>query len=173
MSQQDEFVIWNRTGQVVARMVIPGLTLPEGARLVYEREPVLTPARPESDSGMTATVRKDGNEKTVIWCTHRFIGMHSWPNATPERAYLASPHRHLFHVKVEVDVEHDDREIEFHDLLDVVMNHCRVYESAGAMSCEMMARELQRAVLNRWAGRMVAAEISEDGEFGARVLPSG
>jgi hypothetical protein len=43
-------------------------------------------------------------------------GVHCWPQAPERRAYLRSLHRHLFFVEVSTAVEHDDREIEFHDL---------------------------------------------------------
>lgn len=105
----------------------------------------------------------------TIWATHRFVGWHSWPEAPNKRAYLASPHRHLFLVRVEVNVLHDDREIEFHDLGDAVAEGCAPYVRAGARSCETMARELRLFLLELWPGRDFCVEVSEDGEFGAKV----
>jgi hypothetical protein len=53
---------------------------------------------------------------------------HRWADAAGERAYLAERYRHLFHFRVELDVGHDDREVEFHDRLDA----CREITPAGA-----------------------------------------
>lgn len=104
----------------------------------------------------------------TLWATHRFVGFHAWPGASEERRYLADRHRHLFHARVEISVDHDDREIEFHDLFDVLVSACTVFAEAGAASCEQMASYVREVVDRRWPHRVVSAEISEDGEFGAR-----
>lgn len=48
--------------------------------------------------------------------------MHQWPDAHVRRAYLASPHMHTFHITGEAPVQHNDRDIEFHDLRDELRN---------------------------------------------------
>lgn len=106
--------------------------------------------------------------KTAVWVTHRFVAFHRWPNAPRGREYLAMPHRHLFHVRCEVEVLHDDRDIEFHDLLDVVIGACPE-ENIGATSCEQAANWIASHVRQRWPGRSIICEVSEDGECGARV----
>lgn len=107
---------------------------------------------------------------TVTW---NQLGYHCWPEAgdmLPDRAYLASKHRHQFHYEVTIPVEHNDREIEFHDLLDF----CRYVapeEGAdlGRMSCEDMAVKVGEAVLIRHPGRSVTVTVWEDKEVGATV----
>src|SRR6516162_3307484 len=75
-------------------------------------------------------------------------GFHAWPDAPHHRAYLRFSHRHMFHIEVRCEVTHDDREIEYHDLMDLTRGF--VAESAettetcsfGSMSCEQIARRL-------------------------------
>jgi hypothetical protein len=101
-----------------------------------------------------------------VWVTHRFAGYHQWPDAPVERAYLRNRHRHLFHVKVTVSVAHDNRDVEFHDLLDSVAAACDFLEQPLG-SCEMIAAALAKNVQAAWPGRRVSVEVSEDGECGA------
>ena len=58
-----------------------------------------------------------------IWVTFRKEGIHCYPAAATDPAlntageydvsFLASPHRHVFHFRVSIDVFHNDRDIEF------------------------------------------------------------
>src|SRR5271154_4210242 len=48
-----------------------------------------------------------------VYCTTRFIGFHCWPDAPESVMYLRDLHRHEFHVKVIVKVNHNDRDVEF------------------------------------------------------------
>ncbi len=99
-------------------------------------------------------------------------GWHNWPGAPAHRAYLAHRHRHLFHVTARCLAEHDEREIEFHDLQDRVRGLLRVMGSSegqfGGMSCEAIARQVAEA-LARGYGRPFSVEVNEDGECGATV----
>ena len=112
-----------------------------------------------------------------VYVTHRFVGWHSWPDAPPERAYLSDHHRHLFHVRAEIESGHADRAIEFHDLLAVVQNACGNLgvesryggRDLASLSCEMIADLIMRAVRANWQGSYVSIDVSEDGENGARV----
>lgn len=106
---------------------------------------------------------------STAWVTSQFEGWHAWPDATEYRAYLASSHRHLFKVLVEIEVLHDDREIEFHDLLDFVRS-ILPGPDLGARSCEMMAKSIGQAILFQYPGRDLVVSVSEDGEVGARAF---
>lgn len=97
-------------------------------------------------------------------------GWHRWPGARPRRDYLKARHRHLFHVRVRMEVEGKDREVEFHDLLD----EAKAAFGAGhfgSKSCECMAEELIRHFEDQphYKGRAMVASVSEDGECGALV----
>lgn len=95
-------------------------------------------------------------------------GFHHWPEPTEERAYLGQRHRHLFHVEVRMHVEHDNREVEFHDLLDLARSLFPGGE-LGGRSCEMMARHLGKQIARHY-GRAIEVIVSEDGEVGASVF---
>jgi hypothetical protein len=56
----------------------------------------------------------------TVWTTFTAPGFHRWPGASGQRSYLADLHRHLFHITVHVGVTHTDRDVEFHDLQDLV-----------------------------------------------------
>lgn len=111
--------------------------------------------------------------KTSIWITTQFEGIHQYPAAKdlPGVEFLANEHRHTFHVRVQVQVFHDDREIEFilfkrwidSLFMDSVV-HC------NNSSCEMIARELVIQLQNRHGThREIQVDVSEDGENGAVV----
>lgn len=106
---------------------------------------------------------------TRIFVTWTAAGYHSWPDS-PDRAYLRDTHRHLFNFRVELDVKHADREVEFHDVLDLCRNLTPADKDYGEASCEQIASwiasEVERVV---GAGRHVVVQVSEDGECGTLV----
>lgn len=95
-------------------------------------------------------------------------GWHYWADAPSERAYLGFSHRHLFHVEVSVAVTGDNREIEFHDLLDFCKANFPEGDYGG-QSCEMLARGLGEQITLQFPKRSVTVAVFEDGEVGARV----
>ena len=102
-----------------------------------------------------------------IWVRFAVAGYHQWPEAPNHRSYLAMRHRHLFHVEARCQVDHDDREVEFHDLLDQARadfpgGHL------GRQSCEDMARDLATKLAAHYR-RPFEVSVSEDGEVGAVV----
>lgn len=97
-------------------------------------------------------------------------GWHRWPAAPESRAYLREQHRHLFHVAVSMEVDHNERQVEFHDLLDVVRPAFGEGDF-GAASCETLAS----ALIERLHGiygrtRRISVHVSEDDECGATVF---
>lgn len=109
---------------------------------------------------------------TEIWVRFTVPGFHLWPAAPAPRNYLGHRHRHLFGFEVGLGVEQDDREIEFHDLLDAAREDvARLWPGGefGPRSCEAIARGLAEQIRQRWPGRLTAVSVSEDGECGARV----
>jgi hypothetical protein len=111
----------------------------------------------------------------TIWVKWRDSGFHYWPGVRDHREdqlYLSVRHRHVFHFLAMVNVEGDDREVEFHDLLA----HCRAYteerrdgESWGGASCEAIASQLIDHIEAKWPGRQPRVTVSEDGECGATI----
>lgn len=104
--------------------------------------------------------------KTRVFCRTRFEGFHRWPEAPEEVGFLRSLHRHEFHVEVTVDVDHDDRDVEFILLkrqTDQAIERLKHTNDTKSWSCERWAQRLLHK-LN--ASRVV---VSEDGENGAVV----
>lgn len=104
--------------------------------------------------------------RTSVYCTFQFEGFHKWPDAPDAVAFLRDRHRHMFHVRVEMTVTHDDRDIEFILLKkkaeQLVQGLLQSVETIN-WSCEKWARELLIALI---ANRV---EVNEDGENGAVV----
>lgn len=101
-----------------------------------------------------------------VWATTTFEGFHRWPEAPEAVGYLRSRHRHRFHVRAEVEVTHEGRAVEFHQLahrleaqVGTVMREC----DTETWSCERWAMTLLARL------DLVRCEVSEDGEHGATV----
>jgi hypothetical protein len=112
--------------------------------------------------------------KTNVIVKLQVDGLHCWPAAKdlfPEVAFLSDLHRHMFHITLKKAVYHDDRDIEFimfkRDVIEYL--HDKYYNTSdrshvfGAMSCEMIAREL----LEHFECTYVS--VFEDDENGAEV----
>lgn len=115
---------------------------------------------------------------TTITVKTSFEGIHCYPEAPVEVAYLREPHRHIFGVCVEVEVFDDDREIEFimlkHRIDEYIFKQCggRSVWYMGRMSCEQVAKGIVRMLfesLSNPTNRYIAVTIDEDGENGATV----
>lgn len=117
-----------------------------------------------------------------IWVTFRKEGIHCYPAAATDPALctageydvslLASPHRHMFHFRVSIDVFHNDRDIEFIQF----KRWCEsLYSGSSSVleldwkSCEMIADDLYLQIAGRYPGRAVTIEVSEDGENGCSI----
>jgi len=97
-----------------------------------------------------------------------FEGIHFWSEAPKEVFFLRSPHRHIFHVTIQIEVFHDDRELEF------IMVKRRIKDflpkkELGQMSCEMIAMDLISKIKIQYGQRHIIIEVSEDGENGAII----
>lgn len=108
--------------------------------------------------------------KSEVYCAVDIEGIHNWENCPhKEVAYLKDPHRHLFKIKCYIDVEHNDRDVEFiimkHQISDYFKKNYwdefRKIHIFGSMSCEMIAAELIEEF------DLSKCEVSEDGENGA------
>lgn len=115
--------------------------------------------------------------KRVI-VTFREAGLHKWSGAPENVIYLKYVHRHLFHWRVEVGVEHSDRQVEFHTLLEAAQQCAKEMEAKTGWapngkdpvnwSCEQRAEKLIKD-LTELNYAVLAVECWEDGECGARV----
>jgi hypothetical protein len=124
-----------------------------------------------------------------IWVTFRKEGIHKYPAAATDPAlctageydvsFLASPHRHIFHFRVWIDVFHNDRDIEFIQfkrwLESLYSGNTSNNNNQGSIleldwkSCEMIADDLYLQIAGRYPGRAVWIDVAEDGENGCLI----
>jgi len=110
-----------------------------------------------------------------VWVTFQREGIHCFPAAATDPkladvAFLASPHRHIFHFRVAIDVFHDDRELEFIQFkrwLEAL--YVNTVLQLDYKSCEMIADDLYAQIAAKYPNRDVWIEVSEDGENGCYV----
>ena len=120
--------------------------------------------------------------KKKVWVTFQKEGIHCFPAAATDPklntgdeydvSFLASPHRHIFHFRVCIDVFHDDRELEFIQFkrwLESLYASDRNILELNYRSCEMIADELYLKIAEKYPDRDVWIEVSEDGENGCFV----
>ena len=125
-------------------------------------------------------IRQDQRPNKMIWVTFRKEGIHKYPAALTDPAlatgdeydvsFLGYPHRHIFHFKVWIGVTHDDRDIEFIQFKRWLE---KLYADGTVQldykSCEMMSGDLYDTISNKYPGREVWIEVSEDGENGSFI----
>ena len=123
---------------------------------------------------MTLMIKK----RNQIWVTFQKEGIHCYPAALDDPklatgdwddvSFLGHPHRHIFHFRVGIDVLHEDRDIEFIQFSRWLQ---RLYSmdvlELDYKSCEMIADELAEKINEKYIGRKVTIEVSEDGENGS------
>jgi hypothetical protein len=117
-----------------------------------------------------------------IWVTFRKEGIHCYPAAATDPtlntgneydvSFLASPHRHIFHFRVSIDVFHNDRDIEFIQFkrwLESLYNGQNSVLELDFKSCEMIADDLYVQIAERYPDRNVSIQVAEDGENGCLI----
>ena len=106
------------------------------------------------------------NQK-FIWVTFQREGIHQYPDAPSGVTFLRYPHRHIFHFKVELEVFHDDREVEF----ILFKREIEGLYMQGTLpllhkSCEMLSEELALTIQTKYPHRDLIITVSEDKENG-------
>jgi hypothetical protein len=106
--------------------------------------------------------------KSFIWVTTEFEGIHCYPAAPDEVSFLRFPHRHIFHVKVWIEVFHNDRDIEFilfkRFIDSIITDHNFHYKS-----CEMISDDIHKIISTQYKNREIKIEVSEDKENGSFI----
>ena len=134
----------------------------------------------QSERETAQRIKQQADRK--IWITFRREGIHRYPAAATDPmlatgdeydvSFLASPHRHIFHFRVWIDVFHNDRDIEFIQFkrwCEALYNGQGSVLSLDFKSCEMMADDLYIQIADRYPDRAVWIEVSEDGENGCLI----
>jgi hypothetical protein len=101
-----------------------------------------------------------------IFITTQFEGFHLYKKAPSEVNYLRNKHRHLFHIKVYIEVMHNDRDIEFITFKHEVENIIKKIKLKD-QSCESTSDKLHEQIKKIHPQRKMIIEISEDGENGS------
>lgn len=109
----------------------------------------------------------------TIWVRFQKEGIHKYPQALEdpklaEVSFLGYPHRHMFHFEVEMQVFHDDRDVEF----IMLKRELESLYSEGTLqlnnkSCEMLCDDLCDYLFDKYPGRNLRISVSEDNENGA------
>ena len=124
---------------------------------------------------------KQANDASKMICvTFRKEGIHMYPGADTDPklatgnwddvSFLGVPHRHIFHFKVWIEIFHDDRDIEFIQFKRWLQ---RLYDNSvlelDHKSCEMISNDLFLQIAQRYPGRNIWIDVSEDGENGSFI----
>ena len=119
--------------------------------------------------------------KRMIFVTFQKEGIHLYPAAASDFnlktgdeydvSFLGTPHRHIFHFEVTIEVFHNDRDIEFIQFKRWLEN---LYK-AGTLelnykSCEMISDDLYEEIATRYPDRNIEITVSEDNENGATIV---
>ena len=125
-------------------------------------------------------VKQANDASKKIWVTFRKEGIHMYPGADTDPklatgdwddvSFLGVPHRHIFHFKVWIEIFHDDRDIEFIQFKRWLQ---RLYDNSvlelDHKSCEMISNDLFLQIAQRYPGRNIWIDVSEDGENGSFI----
>ena len=124
--------------------------------------------------------RIQNHAKRMIFVTFQKEGIHKYPAAATDPAlatgdeydvsFLGTPHRHIFHFNVAIEVFHNDRDIEFIQFKRWLE---KLY-AGGTLelnykSCEMISDDLYEVIATRYPDRDIEITVSEDGENGATL----
>ena len=108
-------------------------------------------------------------------------GIHKYPAAATDPAlatgdeydvsFLGSPHRHIFHFEVSIEVFHNDRDIEFIQFKRwLEKQYSQGILELNYKSCEMISDDLYEIIATRYPDRNIAIQVSEDNENGATIV---
>jgi hypothetical protein len=113
-----------------------------------------------------------------IWVTFQKEGIHKYPQALTDPnlatgdeydvSFLGYPHRHIFHFRVDIEVFHDDRELEFIQFKRWLES---LYQTntlqLNFRSCEMISDDLAVLIKDKYPERKFKISVSEDNENGS------
>ncbi len=123
--------------------------------------------REHADKAMTRALR-------WIYVTFQKAGFHRYPDAETnpllaDVAYLGREHRHLFKFNVQIAVTHNDRDLEFHQVLKYCESLFTGELNIDYKSVEMLADDLYILLSVKYPNRAMKISVSEDGECGCII----
>ncbi len=125
--------------------------------------------------------RIKNNALRTIFVRFQKEGIHKYPAAATDPAlatgdeydvsFLGTPHRHIFHFEVSIEVFHNDRDIEFIQFKRWLENqYSQGILELNYKSCEMISDDLYEIIATRYPDRNIAIQVSEDNENGATIV---
>ena len=125
--------------------------------------------------------RIKGKALRTIFVRFQKEGIHKYPAAATDPAlatgdeydvsFLATPHRHIFHFDVAIEVFHTDRDIEFIQFKRWLENqYSQNILQLDYKSCEMISDDLYDVIATRYPDRSISIQVSEDNENGAHIV---
>jgi hypothetical protein len=116
-------------------------------------------------------------KRNRIFVTFQKEGIHRYPAAATDPklatgdwddvSFLGVPHRHIFFFRVEMDVFHDDRDVEFIQFKRWLE---RLFEQGVLQldykSCEMIADDVANEIHKKYPDRCLIVSVAEDNENG-------
>ena len=116
----------------------------------------------------------------MIFVRFQKEGIHMYPAAATDPklktgdmydvSFLGTPHRHIFHFEVTIEVFHNDRDIEFIQFKRWLENlYAGGTLELNYKSCEMISDDLYEQIASRYPDRDINITVSEDGENGATI----
>ena len=119
--------------------------------------------------------------RRMIFITFQKEGIHKYPAAATDPnlatgdeydvSFLATPHRHIFHFEVSIEVFHNDRDIEFIQFKRWLENqYSQNILALDYKSCEMISDDLYEVIATRYPDRNIIINVSEDNENGAAIV---
>jgi hypothetical protein len=137
----------------------------------------------EQQTQALAEKRQRIKDKAVRTIFVRFQkeGIHKYPAAATDPnlatgdeydvSFLATPHRHIFHFEVSIEVFHNDRDIEFIQFKRWLENqYSQGILALDYKSCEMISDDLYDVIATRYPDRNIVIQVSEDNENGATIV---
>lgn len=119
--------------------------------------------------------------KSFIYASIIKEGYHCYPEAATDPtlatgdeydvSHLATKHMHYFYIKVWVQVTHANRDIEFIQFRRWMENlYNQGVLELDNKSCEMIAEDLHKQIIEKWPLREVRIDVSEDNINGAYLI---
>lgn len=128
------------------------------------------------------SIKQDIRPCKMIFVRFQKEGIHRYPEALTDPllctkdwddvSFLGYSHRHIFHFKVWISVEHSNRDIEFIQFkrwLENLYSSNTAVLSLDSKSCEMISDDLYNTIIKKYPNREVWIEVSEDNENGSFI----
>lgn len=108
--------------------------------------------------------------ETMIIVKNEALMVHRYPGAPEEVSYLKDYHRHILTIETEIEVYHENRELEFIMVEDAIKDYLNKTQLTYTdKSCEMVAKEIIEYIIEKYGERKITCKVFEDGENGAKV----